>query len=93
MVLDMSLLLNSIVPLQRLLNYRSRDMFKKIALTTILLLAILPWLFSQPGDPQRDVDNPVPIAGIQILLIAGMVLGIVKLITRMRASPARKDDV
>ena len=32
-------------------------------------------LFAQPGDPGDPGDNPVPISGIEILLLTGGALG------------------
>jgi hypothetical protein len=36
--------------------------------------------FAQPGDPQTDPDNPVPIHGIAYLLIGGLIIGIKKIV-------------
>lgn len=37
---------------------------------------------AQPGDPGGDPDNPVPIGGLEILLIAGGALGINRLVKK-----------
>ncbi|MEQ8476353.1 hypothetical protein [Fulvivirga sp.] len=37
---------------------------------------------SQPGDPGGDPDNPVPIGGIELLLIAGGALGVKRLMRK-----------
>ena len=37
---------------------------------------------AQPGDPGGDPDNPVPITGIEYLLIAGGLFGARKLIKK-----------
>jgi hypothetical protein len=37
-------------------------------------------LFGQPGDPQTDPDNAVPVTGLEWLLAGGCALGVRKLI-------------
>ena len=39
-------------------------------------MVALPLLvFAQPVNPQKDPDKPVPITGIEILLVAGAAYG------------------
>jgi hypothetical protein len=45
----------------------------------VLLSSISPAAFAQPGDPP-----PVPITGIEILLMAGSALGIKRLLDNRR---------
>ncbi|MGD1957794.1 MAG: hypothetical protein ACFB2Y_03015 [Fulvivirga sp.] len=49
----------------------------------ILFVAILVTTASiaQPGDPGGDPDNPVPIGGLELLLIGGAALGAKKIIS------------
>ncbi|MEQ8924445.1 MAG: hypothetical protein RLO81_01465 [Fulvivirga sp.] len=37
---------------------------------------------AQPGDPGGDPDNPVPITGIEILLLAGGALGLKRIVKK-----------
>ncbi len=54
-------------------------------LLLIVILFLLPgFLFAQPGDPGGDPD--VPITGIEILLAAGGVLGIKRIMGFNRKS-------
>lgn len=45
-------------------------------LLVLLLLVLAPLLLlAQPGPPPPDPGDPVPITGIEILLVAGGLLG------------------
>lgn len=47
----------------------------------ILFFLLIPIIAtSQPGDPGADPDNPVPIGGVEVLLLAGGALGARKII-------------
>lgn len=41
---------------------------------------------AQPGDPGGDPDNPVPLTGLGYLLAAGAVLGVRKIMNRVKKS-------
>lgn len=41
---------------------------------------------SVPDDPGGDPDNPVPIGGLEILLIGGAILGVRKVISSKKRS-------
>jgi len=47
----------------------------------IIAILISSTAMAQPGDPP-DPDNPVPIGGIEILLISGGLLGIKRILGR-----------
>lgn len=47
-----------------------------------MVLIMMTSAFAQPGDPRQEPD--VPVQGIEILLVAGGVLGIAKLISSNR---------
>ena len=51
-------------------------------LLTMLLCISSSMLLAQPGDPGGDPDNPVPIGGLEILLIGGAALGAKRLIKK-----------
>lgn len=56
-----------------------KDKWCKI--TIALCFFLVPLIaMSQPGDPGEDPDNPVPIGGVEVLLIAGGALGIRKMV-------------
>ena len=55
----------------------------------ILVLILLPLLgVCQPGDPGGDPD--VPITGLEILLGGGAILGVRKIVARIKS---RKDSL
>ena len=55
----------------------------------ILVLVLLPLLgVCQPGDPGGDPD--VPITGLEILLGGGAILGVRKIVARIKS---RKDSL
>lgn len=60
---------------------------KKALIVFVVLFAGTFPLFGQPGDPESDPDNAVPITGIEWLLAGGVALGIKKLLQ------SRKDSV
>lgn len=54
--------------------------FKKV----VILLGILGCSFfacAQPGNPATPNDNPVPIGGLELLLIGGAAFGAKKIIS------------
>lgn len=56
---------------------------KKMYKNTFVLIALIFMAttvgLAQPGDPQTDPDNPVPIHGILYLLLGGIIVGIKKI--------------
>ncbi len=56
----------------------------KILILSLLLFTVLSIgsLKAQPGDPGGDPDQPVPLTGIEWLLLAGAGLGAGKLISK-----------
>jgi hypothetical protein len=53
--------------------------FKKALLVLVLFFAGLTQSFAQPGDPDSDPDDAVPITGIEWLIAGGAALGLRKL--------------
>jgi hypothetical protein len=52
----------------------------KILLTTGIIVAIMLPALAQPGDPGQDPGAPVPMEGTEILLVAGGLWGVKKII-------------
>jgi hypothetical protein len=53
--------------------------FNIFAVIVLLMFTVVSIdLFAQPGDPGDPGDNPVPISGIEILLVGGGALGAYK---------------
>jgi len=52
----------------------------KVVVVSIYLTCISTVIFAQPGDPQSDPDNAVPIPGIAYLIAGGLAIGIKKII-------------
>lgn len=65
-------------------------MRKKILALVASSLFIIAPIFAQPQNPQNDVDNRVPIGGIEILLTAGAFFGIRWIILKNRVSPSER---
>lgn len=42
--------------------------------------------FAQPGNPDEDPDQPVPITGIEWLIAGGCAIGLKKFLSSKRAS-------
>jgi len=61
---------------------------KKALIVFALLFAGTFQLLGQPGDPETDPDNAVPITGIEWLLAGGCALGIKKLLSS-RKNPVK----
>ena len=55
-------------------------MYRNTFSVIVLLFFCTTVCIAQPGDPQTDPDNPVPIHGILYLLIGGIIVGIKKII-------------
>lgn len=49
--------------------------FKSLVGVVLLVVTVSVPLFAQPGDPPGPGDNPVPITGIEWLLLGGGALG------------------
>lgn len=47
----------------------------------MIIVTILP-VIAQPGDPGEDPGGNLPMGGIVFLLIAGLLLGIMKMMKR-----------
>lgn len=57
-----------------------RGLWYKMVITLFIL--VMPFIAtSQPGDPGEDPDNPVPIGGVEILLLVGGALGVRKILS------------
>ncbi|MEM7550859.1 MAG: hypothetical protein AAF363_14345 [Bacteroidota bacterium] len=49
----------------------------------IFILFIMPLVSSsQPGDPPDPTGDPVPLGGVEILLVVGGTLGLKKLVSK-----------
>ena len=46
----------------------------------IFLICISTLVFAQPGDPQADPDNAVPIPGIIYLVAGGIAFGVKRIL-------------
>lgn len=46
----------------------------------LTLFVVSQTLYAQPGDPGDPGDNPVPISGVELLLLSGGALGGYKLL-------------
>ena len=54
---------------------------KQIAFVILLSgIATFAWSQPQPQNPQTDPDNPVPITGIEYLLIGGGAYGVSRIL-------------
>jgi hypothetical protein len=60
--------------------------FKKALVVFVLLFAGTVQTFAQPGDPESDPDNAVPITGIEWLIAGGCALGLRKLLSAKKSS-------
>ena len=60
--------------------------FKKALVVLVLLFAGTVQTFAQPGDPEEDPDNAVPITGIEWLIAGGCALGLRKLLSAKKSS-------
>lgn len=60
-------------------------MCKKIFIT-LALVVIVATLFAQPQNPPGDPDKRVPISGIGILIGAGALLGIARIVFQNKMS-------
>lgn len=58
-----------------------RRQFARLFCTTLVIVGGIFTAQAQPGDPGDDPDNPVPIGGLEILLLAGGALGVKKIIS------------
>lgn len=65
-------------------------MRKKILSLAAVSVFIVAPVFAQPQNPQNDVDNRVPIGGIEILLTAGVFFGIRWIMIRNRVSDSER---
>jgi hypothetical protein len=63
---------------------------KKALVVFAVLFAGTFQSFGQPGDPQSDPDDAVPITGLEWLLAGGAALGIKKLLSAKKNSPTRE---
>lgn len=59
-------------------------MFMKAVILTLFLLAAIGFAMGQPSNPAGGQDPDVPISGIEILLAAGWLLGLRKIIIAAR---------
>lgn len=59
---------------------------KKALVVLVLLFAGTVQTFAQPGDPETDPDDPVPITGIEWLIAGGCALGLRKLLSAKKSS-------
>jgi hypothetical protein len=59
--------------------------FKKALVVLVLLFAGTVRTFAQPGDPETDPDNAVPITGIEWLIAGGCALGLRKLLSSKKS--------
>jgi hypothetical protein len=62
---------------------------KKTFVVLAVILASSFQLIAQPGNPEEDPDNAVPITGIEWLLAGGAALGLKKLLGNRK--PATKE--
>jgi hypothetical protein len=62
-----------------------KKMHKIIAFTVGIMLMTSSICLAQPGDPQSDPDNPVPIPGLAYLILGGLIIGIKKIIGHKNA--------
>jgi hypothetical protein len=60
--------------------------FKKALVVLALLFAGTAQTFAQPGDPETDPDDPVPITGIEWLIAGGCALGLRKLLSAKKSA-------
>jgi hypothetical protein len=69
------------------------SMHKKIGITLVLVIATIT-LLAQPHNPPVDPDLRVPISGLEILIGAGAILGISRIIVRrgVSADPQERGD-
>jgi hypothetical protein len=63
---------------------------KKALIVFAILFAATFQLFAQPGDPQTDPDNAVPITGLEWLLAGGAALGVKKLLSSRKNASAKE---
>ena len=63
---------------------------KKALIVFAILFAGTFQLFGQPGDPQTDPDNAVPITGLEWLLAGGAALGVKKLLSSRKKSSVKE---
>lgn len=56
-------------------------LFVGVSFFTLFVLVACP-VWAQPGDPGDPGDDPVPITGLEILLVAGGALGGYKLLSK-----------
>ena len=57
--------------------------FRRLFLTFSLIFISSLILWSQPGDPDGDLDQqPVPIGGVELLILAGGALGARKMLKK-----------
>jgi hypothetical protein len=55
----------------------------KVLLASIsLLLFSTLWVYGQPGNPGTPPGNPVPITGLEYLLIGGGAYGVARLLKK-----------
>ncbi len=59
---------------------------KKALVVLVLLFAGTVQTFAQPGDPEEDPDNAVPITGIEWLIAGGCALGLRKLLSGKKSA-------
>jgi hypothetical protein len=59
---------------------------KKALVVFLLFFAGTVQTFAQPGNPDEDPDNPVPITGIEWLIAGGCALGLRKLLSRKNSA-------
>jgi hypothetical protein len=63
----------------RTLRFIKEKMYRNTLSFIALIFLSTTVCLAQPGDPQTDPDNPVPIQGILYLLIGGIIVGIKKI--------------
>lgn len=59
-------------------------MAKRLLYILIFTIGSVSVSLAQPGDPDGDPDQPVPITGIEILIAAGGLFGAKKIIDSRR---------
>lgn len=57
---------------------------KKLFFVSLICVFGVGGLFAQPQNPGGDPDNPIPIGGLELLLIGGGVLGLRKIIASQK---------
>jgi hypothetical protein len=55
-----------------------------LVLSIVFISSLTAW--AQPGNPDEDPDQPVPITGIEWLIAGGCAIGLKKFLSSKRAS-------